>query len=121
MLYEIVRKKLQGVSIRARWRAGRTSPAFDVSGRRVSRLLAVPVAALRYQSRQNPQMELGIRLREPSAIRVCFGYRKPTIPLKLEGRAVKEKRLKNAQVKPGAWSEDHGRVPPPVASADHST
>ncbi len=61
-----------------------TQAAFVVSERRVSRLLPIQLATLRYRSRRDPQTALRMRLRELAANRVRFGYRRLTVLLKRE-------------------------------------
>ena len=107
----------KAVGARHRRELARWAPAaFEVSERRVSRLLPIRLATLRYQSRRDPQMALGMQLRELSASRVRFGYRRLAILLKPEGRAVEEKRLKHVQGKLDAWREDYGPVRPHSSS-----
>jgi putative transposase len=53
--------------------------AFEVSKRRVSRLLPIQLATLRYKRRRTPQTALRMRLRELAATRVRFGYRRLTV------------------------------------------
>jgi putative transposase len=70
-----------------------TQAAFVVSERRVSRLLPIQLATLRYRSRRDPQTALRIRLRELAANRVRFGYRRLTALLRREGWKVNGKRI----------------------------
>jgi putative transposase len=70
-----------------------TQAAFVVSERRVSRLLPIQLATLRYRSRRDPQTALRIRLRELAANRVRFGYRRLTVLLRREGWKVNAKRI----------------------------
>jgi len=70
-----------------------TQAAFVVSERRVSRLLPIQLATLRYRSRRDPQTALRIRLRELAANRVRFGYRRLTVLLRREGWQVNAKRI----------------------------
>jgi putative transposase len=67
--------------------------AFEVSERRVARLLPIQLATLRYQCRRDPQTALRMRLRELAASRVRFGYRRLTVLLRREGWAVNAKRI----------------------------
>jgi putative transposase len=67
--------------------------AFEVSERRVSRLLPIQLATLRYKCRRAPQTALRMRLRELAATRVRFGYRRLTVLLRREGWAVNAKRI----------------------------
>jgi putative transposase len=64
-----------------------------MSERRVSRLLPIQLATLRYQGRRDPQMALRMRLRELAASRVRFGYRRLTVMLRREGWRVNAKRI----------------------------
>jgi putative transposase len=73
----------------ARW----AQAAFEMSERRVSGLLPVQRATLRYHSRRDPQTALRMRLRELAASRVRFGYRRLTVLLRREGWAVNAKRI----------------------------
>src|SRR5208282_3015094 len=70
-----------------------TQAAFVVSERRVSRLLPIQLATLRYRSRRDPQTALRMRLRELAASRVRFGYRRLTVLLRREGWKVNAKRI----------------------------
>jgi putative transposase len=67
--------------------------AFEVSERRVARLLPIQLATLRYRCRRDPQTALRMRLRELAASRVRFGYRRLTVMLRREGWAVNAKRI----------------------------
>ncbi len=67
--------------------------AFEVSERRVARLLPIQLATLRYHCRRDPQTALRMRLRELAASRVRFGYRRLTVLLRREGWAVNAKRI----------------------------
>ena len=58
---------------------------YEMSERRVSRLLPIQLATLRYRGRRDPQTALRIRLRELAASRVRFGYRRLTVMLRREG------------------------------------
>jgi transposase-like protein len=66
--------------------------AFAVSTRRVSGPLMVNRATMT-TSRRDAQTALKMRLRELSANRVRFGYRRLTVMLRREGRAVNAKRI----------------------------
>jgi putative transposase len=66
---------------------------FEMSERRVSRLLPIQLATLRYRGRRDPQMALRMRLRELAASRVRFGYRRLTVMLRREGWRVNAKRI----------------------------
>src|SRR5271163_4558732 len=78
-----------------------TQAAFVVSERRVSRLLPIQLATLRYRSRRDPQTALRMRLRELAANRVRFGYRRLTVLLRREGWAVNAKRIYRLYSKDG--------------------
>ena len=73
----------------ARW----AQAIYQVSERRVSRLLPIPRSSLRYQSHRDPQETLRMRLRELAASRVRFGYRRLTVLLRREGWPVNAKRI----------------------------
>jgi putative transposase len=64
-----------------------------MSERRVSRLLPIQLATLRYRGRREPQTALRMRLRELAASRVRFGYRRLTVMLRREGWRVNAKRI----------------------------
>lgn len=64
-----------------------------MSERRVSRLLPIQLATLRYRGRRDPQTALRMRLRELAASRVRFGYRRLTVMLRREGWRVNAKRI----------------------------
>ena len=97
---------------------------YQVSERRVSRLLPIARASLQYQSRRDPQEALRIRLREVAASRVRFGYRRLTVLLRRDGWHVNAKRIYRLYTEEGltvrtkvrvraAW---RSRVPPAVAT-----
>jgi putative transposase len=73
----------------ARW----TQVVYQVSERRVSRLLLVQRSSLRYESHRDQQEPLRMRLWELAASRVRFGYRRLTVLLKREGWPVNAKRI----------------------------
>ena len=73
----------------ARW----AQTTYQVSERRVSRLLVMARASLQYRSRRDPQEVLRMRLRELEASRVRFGYRRLTVLLRREGWQVNAKRI----------------------------
>jgi hypothetical protein len=50
-----------------------TQAAYQVSERRVSRLVPIPRSSLRYEGHLDPQEALRMRLRESAASRVRFG------------------------------------------------
>lgn len=66
---------------------------YQISERRVSRLLPMARASFQYQSRREPQEALRIRLRELAASRVRFGYRRLTVLLRRDGWPVNAKRI----------------------------
>ena len=73
----------------ARW----AHTIYQVSERRVWRLLQMARASLQYRSRRDPQEALRMRLRELAASRVRFGYRRLTVLLRREGWQVNAKRI----------------------------
>ena len=73
----------------ARW----PQTTYQVSERRVSRLMPMARASLRYKGHRDPQDVLQIRLREVAANRVRFGYRRLTVLLRREGWRVNAKRI----------------------------
>ena len=66
---------------------------YQVSERRVSRLVPMARASLRYQSHRDPQEGLRMRLRELAATRVRFGHRRLTVLLRRDGWRVNAKRI----------------------------
>lgn len=64
--------------------AGWAQTIYQVSERRVSRLLPMVRASLQYRSRHDPQEALRMRLRELAASRVRFGHRRLTVLLRRE-------------------------------------
>ena len=87
---------------------GWTHGAFVVSERRVSRLLPIQLATLRYQSRRDPQTALRIGFRELAASRVCFGYQRLTMPLRRGGWKVNPQAHLPAIHRGGAGGADQG-------------
>ncbi len=73
----------------ARW----AQVTYQVSERRVSRLLPLARATLRYRSHRDQQEGLRIRLRELAANRVRFGYRRLMVLLRRDGWQVNAKRI----------------------------
>jgi len=73
----------------ARW----AQVTYQVSERRVSRLLPLARASVRYRSHRDRQEGLRIRLRELAASRVRFGYRRLTVLLRRDGWRVNAKRI----------------------------
>jgi putative transposase len=71
----------------ARW----AQTIYQVSERRVSRLLPMVRASLQYRSRRDPQEAL--RMRELAASRVSFGHRRLTVLLRREEWQVNAKRI----------------------------
>ena len=66
---------------------------FEVSERRVCRVLGFPRATHRYQSVRDYRAELRIRRRDLAAVRVRFGYRRLQILLEREGWQVNHKLI----------------------------
>ena len=98
---------------------------YQVSERRVSRLLPIARASLQYQSRRDPQEALRIRLRELAASRVRFGYRRLTVLLRRDGWRVNAKRIYRLYTDEGLTvrtkhrtkAAGRARVPQPGATA----
>jgi putative transposase len=98
---------------------------YQVSERRVSRLLPMARASLRYQSHRDPQEALRIRLREVAAARVRFGYRRLTVLLRRDGWHVNAKRIYRLYTEEGLTvrtkhrtkAASRARVLPPGATA----
>lgn len=67
--------------------------AYEVSERRACAVIGITRWSNRYQSRRDRQEELRLRLRDLAASRVRYGYRRLTVLLKREGRAVNAKRI----------------------------
>lgn len=67
--------------------------AHGLSERRACGLFGITRWTNRYQSRRDPQLDLRMRLRELAASRVRYGYRRLTVLLKREGRAINAKRV----------------------------
>ncbi|UVT19680.1 MAG: IS3 family transposase [Nitrospira sp.] len=122
MLQEIVRKKPLRPRDRralARW----AQVTYQVSERRVSRLLPIARASLQYRSRRDPQEALRIRLRELAASRVRFGYRRLTVLLRRDGWRVNAKRIYRLYTEEGlrvrtkirVRAARRSRVPPALA------
>jgi len=99
--------------------------AYQMSERRVSRLLPIPRSSLRYQSHRDRQEALRMRLREVAASRVRFGYRRLTVLLKREGWRVNAKRIYRLYTEEGLTvrttrrkkAASRHRVPPGLATA----
>jgi putative transposase len=66
---------------------------FRVSQRRVCQALSYNRSTIRYQSRQEPQQALRIRLRDLASARVHYGYRRLHLLLRREGWMVNAKRV----------------------------
>jgi putative transposase len=66
---------------------------FQVSERRACRVADVPRTTMRYRSRARDQSPLRLRLRELTASRVRYGYRRLHILLRREGWRVNAKRV----------------------------
>jgi putative transposase len=98
---------------------------YQVSERRVSRLLPMARASLRYQRHRDPQEALRMRLREVAASRVRFGYRRLTVLLRRDGWPVNAKRIYRLYTEEGlmvrtkhrAKAAGRARVPQPGATA----
>ena len=73
----------------ARW----AQTIYQVSERRVSRLLPMVRAFLQYRSRRDSQEALRMRLRELAASRVRFGHRRLTVLLRREEWQVNATRI----------------------------
>jgi putative transposase len=67
--------------------------AHQLSENRACELIGITRWSNRYQSRRDPQSELRMRLRDLAASRVRYGYRRLTVLLRREGRAVNAKRV----------------------------
>jgi putative transposase len=98
---------------------------YQVSERRVSRLLPMARASLRYQGHRDPQEALRIRLYELAAARVRFGYRRLTVLLRRDGWRVNAKRIYRLYTEEGLTvrtkrrtkAAGRARVPQPEATA----
>jgi putative transposase len=105
----------------ARW----AQTTYQVSERRVSRLVPMARASLRYQGHRDPQDALRMRLREVAAARVRFGYRRLTVLLRRDGWRVNAKRIYRLYTEEGLMvrtkvrvrSARRHRVPQAVATA----
>ena len=105
----------------ARW----AQTTYQVSERRVSRLVPMARASLRYQGHRDPQDALRMRLREVAASRVRFGYRRLTVLLRREGWRVNAKRIYRLYTEEGLTvrtkhrtkAAGRARVPQPGATA----
>ena len=64
---------------------------YRVSQRRACRVARIPVSTFRYQSTQEPQTALRLRIREIAQARIRYGYRKIRVLLKREGWKVGKK------------------------------
>jgi len=67
--------------------------AYGVSEKRACELMGITRWTNRYRSRRDNQAELRMRLRELAGTRVRYGYRRLTVLLRREGRAVNAKRI----------------------------
>jgi putative transposase len=67
--------------------------AYGVSEKRACELMGITRWTNRYRSRRDNQAELRMRLRELAGTRVRYGYRRLTVLLRREGRAVNAKRV----------------------------
>lgn len=105
----------------ARW----AQATYQVSERRVSRLLPIARASLQYQSRRDPQEALRMWLRELAAARVRFGYRRLAVLLRRDGWRVNAKRIYRLYTEEGLTvrtklrlrAARRNRVPQAVATA----
>jgi len=105
----------------ARW----AQVTYQVSERRVSRLLPMARASLRYQGHRDPQEALRMRLRELAAARVRFGYRRLTVLLRRDGWPVNAKRIYRLYTEEGLTvrtkhrtkAASRARVPQTMATA----
>ena len=66
---------------------------YDVSERRVCRLLNISRASYRYRSRADEQVALRIRIRDMAYARASYGYRRLHVLLQREGWRVNHKRV----------------------------
>jgi len=97
--------------------------AYELSERRACGLIGITRWSNRYQSCRDPQAELRMRLRELAASRVRYGYRRLTVLLRREGRAINAKRVYRlyreeglqVRTKKRAKRATHVRVPLPSA------
>ena len=64
---------------------------YRVSQRRACQVARIPVSTFRYQSTQEPQTALRLRIREIAQARIRYGYRKIRVLLKREGWNVGKK------------------------------
>jgi len=105
----------------ARW----AQTTYQVSERRVSRLVPMARASLQYRSRRDPQEALRTCLRDVAAARVRFGYRRLTVLLRREGWRVNAKRIYRLYTEEGLMvrtkvrvrAARRNRVPQAVATA----
>ncbi len=67
--------------------------AYQLSEKRACGLIGITRWSNRYLSRQDPQTELRMRLRELAGTRTRYGYRRLTVMLRREGWAVNTKRV----------------------------
>lgn len=104
----------------ARW----AQAAYQASEQRVSGLVLMQRSTLRYQGHRDRQEALRLRLKEPAANRVRFGYRRLTV-LKREGWRVNAKRIYRLYSEEGLTvrtkyrrkAASRSRVPQAVATA----
>jgi putative transposase len=66
--------------------------SYQVSERRACSAMGFHRSSQRYRSRQDPQVELRMRLRDLAAARVRYGYRRLHVLLRREGWPVNHKR-----------------------------
>jgi putative transposase len=67
--------------------------AYGVSEKRACELIGITRWTNRYRSRRDGQADLRMRLRELAGTRTRYGYRRLTVLLRREGRAVNAKRV----------------------------
>ncbi len=97
--------------------------AYQVSEKRACGLMGITRWMNRYQSRRDPQADLRLRLRELAGSRVRYGYRRLTVLLRREGRAVNAKRVyrlyreEGSQVRTTKRAKRAARTRVPLAAA----
>ncbi len=67
--------------------------AYEVSKRRACRLMQLYGSSYNYQPVKKDERALIVRIRDPAAARVRYGYRRITVLLKREGWSVGKKRV----------------------------
>ncbi len=96
--------------------------AYGVSEKRACELIGITRWTNRYRSRRDGQADLRMRLRELAGTRTRYGYRRLTVLLRREGRAVNAKRVyrlyrEGLQVRTAKRSKRAARTPVPLAGA----